>query len=43
MSWLYDWWIALAKALGLSSELQYPFVARGIVAVLLLAPLLGGL
>ncbi|HET9989185.1 MAG TPA: metal ABC transporter permease [Kofleriaceae bacterium] len=43
MSWLYDWWIALAKALGLSDELQYPFVARGIVAILLLAPLLGGL
>jgi zinc transport system permease protein len=43
MSWMYDWWIALAKALGLSSELQYPFVARGIVAILLLAPLLGGL
>jgi zinc transport system permease protein len=43
VSWLYDWWIALAKALGLSSELQYPFVARGVVAILLLAPLLGGL
>jgi zinc transport system permease protein len=43
LSWLYDWWIALAKALGLSAELQYPFVARGIVAILLLAPLLGGL
>jgi zinc transport system permease protein len=43
VSWLYDWWIALAKALGLSAELQYPFVARGIVAILLLAPLLGGL
>ena len=43
MSWLYTWWIALAKALGLSAELQYPFVARGVVAILLLAPLLGGL
>ena len=43
MSWLYDWWIALAHALGLPAELQYPFVARGVVAILLLAPLLGGL
>jgi zinc transport system permease protein len=43
VSWLYDWWIALAKLLGLGDELQYPFVARGVVAVLLLAPLLGGL
>lgn len=43
MSWLYDWWISLAKALGLPESYQYPFVARGIVAVLLLAPLLGGL
>jgi len=43
VSWLYTWWIALAKALGLSAELQYPFVARGVVAILLLAPLLGGL
>jgi zinc transport system permease protein len=43
VSWLYDWWIALAHALGLPAELQYPFVARGVVAILLLAPLLGGL
>ncbi len=43
MSWMYDWWIALAQALGLPDIYQYPFVARGIVAVLLLAPLLGGL
>lgn len=43
MSWLYDWWIWLAKALGLPQSYQYAFVARGIVAVLLLAPLLGGL
>jgi zinc transport system permease protein len=43
VSWLYDWWIALAHGLGLPAELQYPFVARGVVAILLLAPLLGGL
>ena len=43
MSWIYSWWIALAKALGLPDAFQYPFVARGVVAVLALAPLLGGL
>jgi zinc transport system permease protein len=40
---MYDWWISLAKALGLPDSYQYAFVARGVVAVLLLAPLLGGL
>ncbi len=43
MSWLYDWWIWLAKALGLPAAYQYEFVARGVVAVLILAPLLGGI
>ena len=43
MSWLYDWWISLAKALGLPESYQYAFVARGVVAVLILAPLLGGI
>lgn len=43
MSWIYEWWIALAKAIGLPDAFQYPFVARGVVAVLALAPLLGGL
>jgi zinc transport system permease protein len=43
VSWLYDWWIDLAAALGLPEAFQYPFVARGLVAILLLAPLLGGL
>lgn len=43
MSWIYEWWIALAKLLGLPDAFQYPFVARGVVAVLALAPLLGGL
>jgi zinc transport system permease protein len=43
VSWLYDWWISLAKALGLPAAYHYEFVARGVVAVLILAPLLGGL
>jgi zinc transport system permease protein len=43
MSWLYAWWIDLAHALGLPEAFQYPFVARGVVAILILAPLLGGL
>ncbi|MEO8840463.1 MAG: metal ABC transporter permease [Kofleriaceae bacterium] len=43
MSWLYGWWIDLAQLLGLPASFQYPFVARGIVAILILAPLLGGL
>jgi zinc transport system permease protein len=43
MSWLYSWWIDLAKLLGLPEAFQYPFVARGVVAILILAPLLGGL
>ncbi|MFT3692181.1 MAG: metal ABC transporter permease [Kofleriaceae bacterium] len=43
MSWLYDWWISLAQALGLPEAFQYPFVARGVVAILILAPLLGGI
>lgn len=43
MTWMYSWWIDLAKALGLSEAFQYPFVARGVVAILVLAPLLGGL
>jgi zinc transport system permease protein len=43
VSWLYDWWIELARWLGLPEAYQYPFVARGVVAILMLAPLLGGL
>jgi len=43
VTWLYGWWIDLARAIGLPSEFQYPFVARGVVAILMLAPLLGGL
>jgi zinc transport system permease protein len=40
---MYDWWIGFAKAIGLPQAYQYEFVARGVVCVLLLAPLLGGL
>jgi zinc transport system permease protein len=43
VSWLYSWWIDLAHALGLPAAFQYDFVARGVVAILLLAPLFGGL
>jgi zinc transport system permease protein len=43
VSWIYDWWIDLAQLLGLPEAFQYPFVARGVVAILMLAPLLGGL
>ncbi len=43
MSWLYSWWIDLATALDLPASFRYPFVARGVVAILFLAPLLGGL
>ena len=43
MSWIYAWWIDFARAIGLPEAFQYPFVARGVVAVLMLAPLLGGL
>ena len=34
MSWLYTWWIDLARAIGLREAFQYPFVARGVVAIL---------
>jgi zinc transport system permease protein len=40
---MYSWWIAFAEAAGLPQAYRYEFVARGVVAVLLLAPLLGGL
>ncbi|MEO6771519.1 MAG: metal ABC transporter permease [Kofleriaceae bacterium] len=43
MTWLYGWWIDLARALGLPEAYCYPFIARGIVAILILAPLLGAL
>jgi zinc transport system permease protein len=40
---MYGWWIDFATAVGLPEAFRYPFVARGMVAVILLAPLLGGL
>ncbi|MCW5805692.1 MAG: metal ABC transporter permease [Deltaproteobacteria bacterium] len=43
MSWTYAWWIDFARAVGLPEAFQYDFVARGVVAILMLAPLLGGL
>src|SRR6185437_9246806 len=43
MDRLYAWLAALAAEGLLPDALRYPFVARGLVAVLLLAPLLGGM
>jgi zinc transport system permease protein len=43
MDRLYEWLAALAARGLLPDALRYPFVARGLLAVLLLAPLLGGL
>ncbi|MBX3156053.1 MAG: metal ABC transporter permease [Deltaproteobacteria bacterium] len=43
MSWTYAWWIDFSRAVGLPEAFQYDFVARGVVAILMLAPLLGGL
>ena len=43
MDRFYAWLAALAAAGHLPDALRYPFVSRGIVAVFLLAPLLGGM
>ncbi len=43
MSAFYEWLAALARAGKLPSIFEYPFFARGLIAVLLMAPLLGGL
>jgi zinc transport system permease protein len=43
MSGFYAWIAALAKQGVLPSDFQYPFLVRGFLCVLLLAPLLGGL
>lgn len=43
MSALYDWLAALAQAGRIPASLGYPFVVRGVIAMLLLGPLLGGL
>jgi zinc transport system permease protein len=43
MDAFYDRLTALARAGALPSALEYPFVVRGILAALILAPLLGGM
>lgn len=43
MSHLYDWLAALAKDGALPAIFGYPFFARGVIAVMVLGPLLGGL
>lgn len=43
MDWLYAWLAELAKGGRLPEAFQYPFIARGLLAVLILAPMLGGM
>ncbi len=43
MQGFYDWFAAAARAGMLPASFEYAFVIRGILAVLLVAPLLGGL
>jgi zinc transport system permease protein len=43
MSAFYAWLAALARAGWLPASLGYPFVVRGVIAVLLMGPLLGGM
>ena len=43
MSALYAWFADLAGRGLLPSDFQYPFLIRGILSVLVLAPVLGGL
>lgn len=43
MSALYAWLASLARAGVLPRAFEYPFITRGLVAVTLLAPLLGGI
>jgi zinc transport system permease protein len=43
MTVLYDWFAELARSGVLPSDFQYPFLIRGFLCVLVLAPLLGGL
>jgi zinc transport system permease protein len=40
---LYDWIGGLAQAGVLPADFQYPFLIRGVLCVLVLAPMLGGL
>jgi zinc transport system permease protein len=39
----YEWVAELARSGSLPADFQYPFMVRGVLAVLVLAPLLGGL
>ncbi len=43
MTPLYDWLAGLARAGTIPSIFEYPFFTRGILAVMVLAPLLGGI
>jgi zinc transport system permease protein len=43
MTWLYQWAASLAERGILPSDFQYPFLIRGFLCVLVLAPILGGL
>ncbi len=43
MTWLYQWVASLAERGILPSDFQYPFLIRGFLCVLILAPILGGL
>jgi zinc transport system permease protein len=43
MTWLYQWFADLAARGLLPSDFQYPFLIRGFLCVLVLAPILGGL
>ncbi len=43
MTALYDWIASLAQRGTLPSDFQYPFLIRGFLSVLVLAPMLGGL
>jgi zinc transport system permease protein len=43
MSALYSWLAALTRAGWLPASLGYPFIVRGVIAVLMMGPLLGGL
>src|SRR5580693_1529196 len=43
MGAFYSWVAGLARAGRLPADFQYPFLTRGFLAVLILAPLLGGL
>ncbi len=43
MDWIHEWIVQLAQLAHLPESFRYPFVARGLLAILLVGPLLGGL